>query len=42
MQLIQATKFKKAARIDRNNIFYTKGTGMLDLVKLTKAYIKSL
>lgn len=32
----------KAARIDRNNIFYTKNTGMLDLVKLTKAYIKSL
>ena len=32
----------KAARIDRNTLFYTKGTGMLDLVKLTKMYIKSL
>lgn len=32
----------KAARIDRNAVFYTKGTGMLDLVKLTKAYIKSI
>ena len=32
----------KAARIDRNAVFYTKGTGMLDLVKLAKAYIKSI
>ena len=32
----------KAARIDRNAVFYAKGTGMLDLVKLTKAYIKSI
>jgi hypothetical protein len=32
----------KAARIDRNTYFYAKGTGVLDIVKQTKAYIKSL
>ena len=32
----------KNARIQRNLFFYTKDTGLLDLVKQVKAYIKSL
>ncbi|MCC6180833.1 MAG: hypothetical protein IT237_03265 [Bacteroidia bacterium] len=32
----------KNARIQRNLFFYAKDTGLLDLVKQTKAYIKSL
>ena len=32
----------KASRIDRNTFFYTKTTGVLDIVKNAKAYIKSL
>jgi hypothetical protein len=32
----------KSARISRNSAFYAKDTGMLDLVKQSKAYIKSL
>ncbi len=32
----------KASRIDRNTFFYASGTGMLDIVKQAKAYIKSV
>ncbi len=32
----------KSARIDRNTIFYNTLTGMLSVVKLTKAYIRSI
>ena len=32
----------KNARIQRNTFFYAKDTGLLDIVKQTKAYIKSL
>jgi hypothetical protein len=32
----------KAARIDRNTFFYAKTTGLLDIVKNAKAYIKSV
>ncbi|MFN8114464.1 MAG: hypothetical protein U0W65_00005, partial [Bacteroidia bacterium] len=32
----------KNARIQRNLFFYAKDTGLLDLVKQVKAYIKSL
>lgn len=32
----------KASRIDRNTFLYAEDTGMLDLIKQSKAYIKSL
>lgn len=32
----------KASRIDRNTFFYAPNTGMLDIVKQVKAYIKSV
>lgn len=32
----------KAARIDRNNFFYKADTGVLDIVKQVKAYVKGL
>jgi hypothetical protein len=42
MRLIRVTQTLKNARIQRNTFFYAKDTGLLDLVKQVKAYIKSV